>query len=80
MYNFKTLSKKEQTTLFVAIEQLRKRPRLGKALVGKLAGLRSLETRVYRIIYRIQEEAELIVLVQKAGHKKDIYAKRRSFK
>lgn len=71
----KELAKHEQNKLLDAIEQLAEKPRLGKELVGRLVGLRSLHLGVYRIIYRI-EEAHLVVLVVRAGYRGNIYAQK----
>ncbi len=75
----KSLKKEEQTSLFNAIEQLEKNPRLGKELKGKLSGLRSLrvdtQEETYRVIYKI-EDIKLIVLVLHAGYRENIYKKK----
>ena len=71
----KRLNKIEQTKLLDAIEQLSSKPRLGKELVGRLTGLRSLRVGTYRVIYKI-EEAKLIVLVLHAGYRGNIYAQK----
>jgi len=44
----------------------------GKALAYDLAGLHSLRTSDYRIIYRIKEK-ELIIIVIAVGHRREIY-------
>jgi mRNA interferase RelE/StbE len=46
--------------------------RLGKALVGKYAGLRRYRVGDYRIICLITE-ADLLVEVVALGHRKDVY-------
>ena len=71
----KSLKKDEQKKLLDKIEALSENPRLGKELVGRLSGLRSLRVGVYRVIYRI-EETKLIVLVLRAGYRKNIYSKK----
>ncbi len=71
----KTLEKREQEKILDAIEQLETKPRLGKELVGRLAGLRSLHVGIYRVIYKI-EDVKLIVLVLKAGYRGNIYSKK----
>lgn len=71
----KSLKKDEQKKLLNRIEALSENPRLGKELVGRLSGLRSLRAGVYRVIYRI-EEMKLIVLVLRAGYRKNIYSKK----
>ena len=71
----KTLEKREQEKILDAIEQLETKPRLGKELVGRLAGLRSLHVGIYRVIYKI-EDVKLIVLVLKAGYRGNVYSKK----
>ena len=55
-----------------AIESLSSNPYKGKPLSYELAGLRSLRTTDYRIVYRIKEE-QLIIIVISVGHRKEIY-------
>jgi len=57
-----------------AIESLAVNPDKGKPLAYELAGLRSLRTSDYRIIYRIKEK-ELIIIVIALGHRKEVYKK-----
>jgi addiction module RelE/StbE family toxin len=75
----KSLNKNEQKKLLDSINQLEKNPKLGKELVGKLSGMRSLRVdtkqATYRVIYKV-EELKLIVLVLQAGHREDIYSKK----
>lgn len=55
-----------------AIESLLSNPYKGKPLSYELAGLYSLRTSDYRIIYRIKEK-QLIIIVISVGHRKEIY-------
>ena len=57
-----------------AIESLTVNPLKGKPLSYELAGLRSLRTSDYRIIYRIREK-ELLIIIVTVGHRKEIYKK-----
>ena len=59
-------------TIKKAIESLSSNPYKGKPLSYELAGLYSLRTSDYRIIYRIKEN-QLIILVISVGHRKEIY-------
>lgn len=68
----KSLEKGEQKKLLDAIEQLAEKPRLGKELVGRLAGLRSLRAGIYRVVYKV-EDIKLIVLVLRTGYRGNIY-------
>ena len=55
-----------------AIESLAVNPAKGKPLAYDLAGLHSLRTADYRIIYRIRER-QLRIIVVAVGHRKEIY-------
>jgi mRNA interferase RelE/StbE len=57
-----------------AIESLAANPAKGKPLAYDLAGLHSLRTSDYRIIYRIREK-ELLIIVIAVGHRREIYKK-----
>lgn len=59
-----------------AIESLAGNPAKGKPLAYDLAGLHSLRTSDYRIIYRIREK-ELIIVVIAVGHRREIYKRLR---
>jgi len=61
-----------------AIESLAVNPGKGKPLAYELAGLRSLRTSDYRIIYRIKEK-ELLIIVIALGHRKEVYKKLKEF-
>ena len=71
----KELKKEEQRRILDFIEELAEKPRLGKELVGKLTGLRSLHVGAYRIIYKI-EEMRLLVMVLRVGYRGNIYAQK----
>ncbi len=47
-------------------------PHLGKPLVGNLSAYYRLRVADYRIVYEINE-GEVVVIVIKIGHRKDIY-------
>ncbi len=57
-----------------AIESLAENPYRGKPLSYDLAGLYSLRTSNYRIIYRVKGE-ELVIIVITVGHRREIYEK-----
>ncbi len=57
-----------------AIESLAENPYRGKPLSYDLAGLFSLRTSDYRIIYRIKGE-ELLIIVITVGHRREVYKK-----
>lgn len=70
----KSLKKEEQRKILDSIERLVDKPHLGKELVGRLTGLRSLRVGIYRIIYKT-EDTKLIILVLRIGFRRNIYAK-----
>ncbi len=55
-----------------AVESLSVNPAKGKPLSYELAGLHSLRTADYRIIYRVREK-QLVIIVIAVGHRKEIY-------
>lgn len=57
-----------------AIESLAENPYRGKPLSYDLAGLYSLRTSDYRIIYRVNGE-KLVIIVITVGHRREIYKK-----
>ena len=69
---FRKLDRKEQERIAKKANELSLNPKLGKPMVGKLAGLWSLRIGDYRAIYQIRHD-KLIVLVLKIGHRKNIY-------
>lgn len=71
----RSLEKGEQKRILDAINQLVEKPRFGKELVGRLAGLRSLHIGKYRVIYKV-EDIKLIVLVLRAGYRGNIYSQK----
>jgi len=70
---FKKQDKLIQKRIGKKIESLKQNPEIGKPLTGKLSGLWSLRIGDYRTIYQIKNN-ELIVLVLKIGHRKNIYS------
>ena len=57
-----------------AIESLAENPYRGKPLSYDLAGLFSLRTSDYRIIYRIKG-GERVIIVISIGHRREVYKK-----
>lgn len=60
------------------IDGLSKEPvKKGKALVAELAGFRSLRVTRYRVLYKVDQERVIIVVVgiRRQGDTKDIYAR-----
>ena len=57
-----------------AIESLSLNPYRGKPLSYEVAGLYSLRTSDYRIIYRIRKDI-LIIIIISIGHRREVYKK-----
>ena len=70
--SLKKLPKTKRARVLKALKELEKAPYLGKSLVGELSGLFSLRIWPYRVIYRI-EKNRLIVIVLNIGHRQGIY-------
>ncbi len=68
----KKLDKSTKDRVENKLKDLSENPELGKPLVGKLSGLWSLRIGDYRAVYQIKNE-ELLVLVLKIGHRKNVY-------
>ena len=66
------ISKSDRSRLIEAIDALSENPSAGSALKGEFVGLRRIRVGNYRIIYEVQD-AQLIVLVVRVGHRKEVY-------
>jgi len=55
-----------------AVDKLAEEPLAGGVLKGEFSGLRRLRVGSYRIVYEVSE-GELIVLVVRIGHRREIY-------
>lgn len=69
---FSKLDKNLQERIGKKIEELKTNPKMGIPLVGNLAGMYKLRIGDYRIIYTLEHE-KLIILILKMGHRKNIY-------
>ena len=58
-----------------SIDALAENPHRGSALKGELSGLRRIWVGDYRVIYEIAE-AEVVVMVVRVRHRRDVYHKR----
>lgn len=65
------LNEVDQIKIDKAIEKIREDPLFGKPLTG-VKELRRIRTGNYRVIYTFRKD-ELLLLVVKIGHRKDIY-------
>jgi mRNA interferase RelE/StbE len=66
------IPKEERLRLIEAIDRLATEPTAGGVLKGEFRGLRRLRVSSYRIVYEV-DEGELMILVVRVGHRKDIY-------
>ena len=66
------ISRPDRTSIVAAIDRLAEIPHLGAALKGDLRGLRRLRVGDYRILYEIEDD-ELIVLVVRVAHRREAY-------
>jgi mRNA interferase RelE/StbE len=62
----------DRVRLVEAIDRLAIEPSAGGTLKGEFEGLKRIRVGRYRIIYEIHDE-ELVVLVVRIGHRKDVY-------
>lgn len=69
----RNLSKQAQPAIIAALEGLADNPRPhGVVKLTGLADLYRIRVGEYRVIYQVRDR-ELLVLVLKAGHRKDVY-------
>ncbi|MBW2262795.1 MAG: type II toxin-antitoxin system RelE/ParE family toxin [Deltaproteobacteria bacterium] len=66
------LSPEDRSRVVAAIDGLKEQPHLGTLLKGQLTGLRRLRVGCYRVIYEVQDDV-LVVLVLRVGHRRDVY-------
>jgi len=69
------IPKTDRARLVEAIDRLRSEPTAGGVLKGEFSGLRRLRVGKYRVVYEVVAE-ELVILVVRVGHRKDIYHKK----
>jgi mRNA interferase RelE/StbE len=66
------LPRPDRLRVVAAIDKLCETPAAGSALKGEFEGLRRLRVGRYRIVYEWQQQ-QLVVLVVRIGHRKDVY-------
>ena len=66
------LRRNDRVRIVAAIDQLKTNPAAGGVLKGEFAGLRRIRIGSYRVVYEIQDE-QLIVLVIRIGHRREVY-------
>jgi len=69
----KLKNKEDKKRIENKLRELKQNPELGKPLVGKLSGLWTIRFGKYRVMYNIRK-SELLVLVLKLGHRKNVYS------
>jgi len=69
------ISKNDRIRLIEAIDRLREEPNAGGVLKGEFSGLRRLRVGSYRIIYEVIDD-QLVVLVVRVAHRRDVYRSR----
>ena len=62
----------QRLRLIEAIDKLKTNPAAGSVLKGEFSGLRRIRIGDYRIVYEIQNE-QLIILVVRIAHRREIY-------
>ncbi len=68
----KKIDKRYKIKILKKLARLKKKPYLGKKLVGDLKGYYSLRAWPYRIIYKVYKK-KLIVFVIDIGHRQGVY-------
>ena len=68
----KKMDKSNKERIEAKLKDLSNNPELGKPLVGRLSGIWGLRIGDYRALYEIRHN-ELIILVLKLGHRKNVY-------
>lgn len=66
------IARADRQRLIEAIDRLADNPAAGSVLKGELSGLRRVRVGSYRIVYEVQDD-QLVVLVVRIGHRRDIY-------
>lgn len=73
--DLKRIGRQEGEKILQAIkEKILPDPTVGKRLKGNLASIWSFRTGNYRVLYTFNDN-ELVVLVLRIGHRKDVYAR-----
>ena len=68
----KRVPKPDRKRIVEAVDLLAENPFLGNALKGDLRGLRRLRVGNYRVLYELQDDV-LVVLVVRIAHRRDVY-------
>jgi len=66
------IPKPDRARLIEAIDALGQNPSAGSALKGEFSGLRRIRVGTYRIVYEVQDQ-RLLILVIRIGHRRGVY-------
>jgi mRNA interferase RelE/StbE len=66
------INRQDKIRISAAIRGLRENPNKGAQLKGKMAPLRRIRVGDYRVIYRLESD-EAVVMVIKIGHRREVY-------
>ena len=69
------ITKPQRLRIITAIDRLEANPFLGSALKGELRGLRRLRVGDYRVLYEVQNDA-VVVLVLRIAHRREVYRRK----
>lgn len=69
------IDKPNRLRLIQAIDALSGAPHKGESMKGEMTGLRRIRVGDYRVIYEVAER-ELLILVIRIGHRRDVYRSR----
>ena len=69
------IAKPQRLRIITAIDRLADNPFLGSALKGELRGLRRLRVGDYRVLYEVQNDA-VVVLVLRVAHRREVYRRK----
>lgn len=69
------IAKADRVRLIEAIDRLSENPYVGSPLKGELRGLRRLRVGDHRVLYEVQHDA-LVVLVVRVAHRREAYRRR----
>ena len=62
----------QRARLIEAIDKLKINPNAGSVLKGEFSGLRRIRIGDYRIVYEVQNE-QLVILVIRVAHRREVY-------
>lgn len=68
----KKIPKPDRLRLIEAISSLSNTPSAGSILKGELSGLRRIRVGHYRIVYEIEND-QLVILIVRIGHRREVY-------